>query len=104
MMAGETVLTATPYNAVTGNAYAGGNILRLMMTQEVEGYDSRMGWAGFQQWRTIGRTVRKGEKGTSCLTVVIVDRGDGKNGGTRKARGFSVFHYDQTEPLPESAE
>ena len=103
-MRADTVLSATPYNAVTGNAYAGGNILRLMMTEEVEGYDSRMGWAGFQQWRTIGRTVRKGEKGTSCLTVVTVDRGADKKGGTRRARGFAVFHYDQTEPLPESAD
>ena len=97
-------ILATPFNAVTGNEYRGGNILRLMMVQEVENYDSRMGWAGFQQWRTIGRTVRKGEKGTSCLTVITVDRGADKKGETRKARGFSVFHYDQTEPLPESAD
>ena len=91
------------FNEVTGEAYHGGNIGRLGEAAISNGYDIDHGWAGFQQWRTVGRTVRRGEHGTPCMTVVTVDRDEDGNGGTRKPRGFRVFHFDQTDELPAEA-
>jgi antirestriction protein ArdC len=86
-------------NEVTGAEYRGRNVERLMTAAVSAGYNPDRGWAGFTQWRSVGRTVRKGEHGTPCFTVVSVDKD--KNGrGTTKPRGFRVFHYDQTEELP----
>jgi len=86
-----------PFNAVTGVDYQGGNITRLLIAEGSNAYSER-GWAGFAQWRTIGRTVRRGEHGTPCLTVVnVVDKKTGRD--KRSARGFRVFHFDQTEEL-----
>jgi antirestriction protein ArdC len=87
-------------NEVTGADYQGKNVLRLFEATVGNGYDPEHGWAGFTQWRTIGRTVRKGEHGTPCLTVVTVDR-DESGRGTTKPREFRVFHFDQTDPLPD---
>jgi hypothetical protein len=107
-----------PRNAVTGAQYGGRNIEKLRQAAYQAGY-GRGGWAGFQQWLTVGRVVRKGEHGTSCLTVM----GDRKKAGDassstsaktstdsssstarkgRGVRGFRVFHFDQTCEL-ESA-
>ena len=84
-------------NEVTGKAYAGGNILRLEAAEIAEGYDETHGWAGFGQWKSVGRVVRKGERGVACLTVThtVLEDGSSKRG----ARGFRVFHYDQTTEL-----
>ena len=87
----------TPYNAVTGQPYKGGNIVRLAMAAVEGNRDPEKGWAGFRQWQTAGRVVRKGERGTACMTVVKVKD---KNGRTKTApRGFRVFHFDQTDPI-----
>lgn len=93
------------WNETTGKDYQGGNVTRLTAVALDRGYDLMHGWAGFQQWLSVGRVVRKGEKGTACLTVVEVDK-DPKTGkgGTRKPRGFRVFHFDQTEVLTPKAE
>lgn len=97
-----TTDTAVPCvtNEVTGAAYQGKNIDRLMMATVAGGYDPEHGWAGFHQWRTIGRTVRKGEHGTPCMTIVRVGKGEDGSGGTTAPRGFRVFHFDQTDALP----
>lgn len=90
-----------PRNALTGAEYRGRNIPRLLVAAAEHGYNGPE-WAGFTQWRKLGRTVRAGEHGTACLTVVsVVD--DSGRGGTRP-RGFKVFHRDQTEALPEAGE
>ena len=94
-----------PCNATTGTAYKGGNVLRLLAAADAAGYGPG-GWAGYRQWLAAGRQVRKGEHGTSCLTVVTV--ADGKTGRLKTVpRGFRVFHVDQTEtvgPAPMSGD
>lgn len=85
-----------PRNALTGAEYRGRNIPRLLVAAAEHGYNGPE-WAGFTQWRKLGRTVRKGEHGTACLTVVTCD--DGKT----RPRGFKVFHRDQTGEI-EAAE
>jgi antirestriction protein ArdC len=94
----STELLEVPFNATTGNAYAGKNIDRLLMAEFENGYDHAKGWAGYQQWSVNGRQVRKGEHGVSCLTVITVT---GKKSGKpeQTARGFRVFHFDQTDEL-----
>jgi antirestriction protein ArdC len=98
-----TDMPACATNEVTGAAYQGKNIDRLIGATVANGYDPEHGWAGFTQWRSVGRTVRRGEHGTPCLTVVTVDK-DENGRGTRKPRGFKVFHYDQTDELPTVTE
>ncbi len=66
--------------------------------------------AGFQTWRTMGRFVRKGEKGIAIMAPIIGRReaeADGDN--ARTVRGFRaayVFDVEQTdgEPLPAPCE
>ena len=66
--------------------------------------------AGFQTWRTMGRFVRKGEKGIAIMAPIVGRReaeSDGEN--ARTVLGFRaayVFDVEQTdgEPLPEPGE
>lgn len=100
---------SVPYNAVTGAAYRGKNIDRLLSAEIIGNYGPG-GWAGFKQWLTVGRVVRKGEHGTACVTVIGKREGsddqpaeDAKGGARRGGgvRGFRVFHFDQTTELVE---
>jgi antirestriction protein ArdC len=92
-------------NEVTNTSYQGRNVIRLCAAESEHSYDDSRGWAGYKQWLTVGRVVRKGEHGTPCMTVVTV--GDEEH-RTTKPRGFRVFHYDQTvqldgsEPAPDT--
>jgi len=66
--------------------------------------------AGFQTWRTLGRCVRKGEKGIAILAPIIGrKRDDPVDDEARTIRGFRaayVFDVTQTDgdPLPAPAE
>lgn len=65
--------------------------------------------AGFSTWRSLGRHVRRGERGIAILAPVVTRRPadeDDDDGESRVLRGFRVVHvFDvaQTdgEPLPE---
>ena len=66
--------------------------------------------AGFQTWRTMGRFVRRGEKGIAILAPIVGRRKAGADDDDSKTvRGFRaayVFDIAATdgEPLPEAAE
>src|SRR5437762_2382129 len=66
--------------------------------------------AGFQAWRTMGRFVRKGEKGIAIMAPIIGRREaepDGENARSVVVfRAAYVFDVQQTdgEPLPEPGE
>jgi antirestriction protein ArdC len=97
-----------PRNAVTGAYYRGKNVDRLLSAAEEAGYVGAE-WAGFKQWLSVGRVVRKGEHGTGCITVVGEMRDEGaattRSTGKRGVRGFRVFHRDQTDELaPDGGE
>lgn len=100
-----------PWNAVTGAQYGGKNVQRLLMAEAEQGWETAGGWAGFKQWLSVGRVVRKGEHGTACITVIgrngtesemarsVTDSRESGAGGKKKGggvRGFRVFHFDQT--------
>lgn len=96
----EPVSDVLPYNAVTREQYKGGNIVRLAIA-EVEHNYGPGGWAGFKQWLTVGRVVRKGEKSTAIGRVFTKKNEQGETVGT----GFSgarVFHFDQTTELEQN--
>src|SRR5436189_4322656 len=63
--------------------------------------------AGFHTWRTMGRFVRKGEKGIAIMAPIIGRReAEADVDNARSVRGFRaayVFDIDQTdgEPLAE---
>jgi antirestriction protein ArdC len=66
--------------------------------------------AGFQTWRTMGRFVRKGEKGIAILAPIVTRRdAESSDDNARAVVGFRaayVFDVEQTdgEPLPEPNE
>ena len=65
--------------------------------------------AGFQTWRTLGRFVRKGEKGIAIMAPIIGRRRDAGDDDAKSVLGFRaayVFDLAQTdgEPLAENAE
>jgi hypothetical protein len=66
--------------------------------------------AGFQAWRTMGRFVRKGEKGIAILAPIVGRReAESESDESRMVRGFRaayVFDLEQTdgEPLPAPGE
>lgn len=66
--------------------------------------------AGFHTWRTMGRCVRKGEKGIAILAPIVGRREAESTGDNARAvvgfRAAYVFDIEQTdgEPLPTPAE
>jgi hypothetical protein len=66
--------------------------------------------AGFQTWRTMGRFVRKGEKGIAILAPIVTRRdAESSDDNARPIVGFRaayVFDVEQTdgEPLPTPCE
>jgi hypothetical protein len=65
--------------------------------------------AGFQTWRTLGRCVRRGEKGIAILAPIVARWHDVIDDESRAVLGFRaayVFDVAQTdgEPLPAPAE
>jgi hypothetical protein len=64
--------------------------------------------AGFHTWRSLGRFVRKGEKGIVILAPIVGRRSDADEEDSKRVIGFRaayVFDVAQTdgEPLPEVA-
>jgi antirestriction protein ArdC len=65
--------------------------------------------AGFQTWKSLGRFVKKGERGIRILAPIIRKVEEEKNGATEQVswpvgfRSIAVFALEQTdgEPLPE---
>jgi len=83
--------------------YTGVNMLMLLFAQEDKGYSTPM-WAGFEQWKKMGGSVRKGEKGTQIFIPTIVPPkkdADGtvvKDGFTFFKVGY-VFNVDQVDGI-----
>lgn len=91
---------AAPFNATTGQPYKGGNVIRLLEAEGEFGFNHASGWAGFHQWKDAGRVVRKGQHGTKCLRVLEFEEASGRK--DTRPRVFTVFHFDQTDPITES--
>ena len=96
--------------SVAGRRYSGINRLVLWATADAYGYASGT-WATYQQWRSSGAQVRKGEIGTHVILWKKVEQPDataeiGSDGESRArffARSFVVFNRDQVDGVEDSA-
>ena len=92
-----------PTNAVTKKAYQGFNILNLLLSAQVHGYPAGL-WASFNQWKSVGASVKRGEKATSIILFKPVTKVEkGEDGEADKTKTFpilktwSVFNISQVE-------
>ena len=100
---------AAPANLSTGRAYRGINTLLLNLAAMREGY-CRNRWLTYQQARSVGAHVRRGETGTSIVFFKLLEvDGAGRSCAANNApttkmvpllRSFTVFNADQVENLP----
>ena len=84
-----------PYNFTTGRLYSGGNIARLETAAWENQWDSTA-FATFIQWKSVGRSVTKGQHGTRLQKMV---EKTSKRTGKREIVPvpFTVFNLAQTE-------
>lgn len=92
---------ALPHNATTGRPYHGINGWLLYFAP----YESK-GWLTFNQARSLGGTVRKGEKGTTIIfwkQLRVKDKDDAEK--TKRIpllRYYTVFNVDQCDGIEAS--
>jgi len=98
-----------PYNAVSGRAYSGINVL-ILWCEAVERHFASQRWLTYKQALAAGGHVRRGEKGTViCYADRFTPRNEAEQARCedREARTiaflkrFVVFNLDQIEGLPE---
>jgi antirestriction protein ArdC len=92
-----------PTNFVTKKAYQGFNILNLQLTAQLAGYPASL-WSSYNQWRSAGAQVRKGEKATQIILFKPVTKVEkGEDGQADKTKSFpllktwSVFNVAQVD-------
>ena len=97
--------TSLPKNVTNNNRpYSGINSVMLMFKQDAMGYDMPL-WAGFNQWKKEGGTVRKGEKGTLILIPTILPKKKDSDGNEIPSSGGiffktgHVFNVDQIDGI-----
>lgn len=88
-----------PYNAVSGVAYRGLNVVQLLMTgRPIEG-----GWLTYKQAQACGGFVRKGEKSTVIWYYTKAAKKERlPNGETdyyMLVKSYLVFHIDQCDEI-----
>ena len=90
----------TPTNFLTKRRYSGINIPILWLQGQEKGYDVDF-WATFNQWKSAGASVKKGEKATQVVFFKPIKRtvtdanGDEKLESFPLLRTFSVFNVAQ---------
>ncbi len=92
-----------PTNAVTRRPYNGFNVLNLQLAAQLAGYPAGL-WASYNQWRSAGAQVRKGEKATTIILFKPVTKVEkGEDGEADKTKSFpllktwSVFNIAQVD-------
>jgi antirestriction protein ArdC len=91
-----------PFNAATGKAYQGANVLALWCEAQGRQYESPV-WATYKQWQALGAQVRKGERSVSCIKWKAVEDkrrpADAEDSGRPVliGLGFSVFNAAQVD-------
>ena len=87
-----------PTNAVTRKPYRGVNWALLSLS----GHDSKW-WATYNQWKSLGGQVRRGESGTTAILykpvtkTSINDAGEEEVSSFPLLRSFYVFHISQVD-------
>jgi len=80
-----------PTNFVTKKAYQGFNVLNLQLAAQLAGYPAGL-WASYNQWRSVGGQVKKGEKATQIILFKPVTKVEkGKDGEADKTKSFPLL-------------
>lgn len=97
---------ALPANLASGHRYRGVNVLLLNMVHRARGFRLNR-WMTFQQARSLGAHVRRGESGTSVVFFKMLEveserpaPPDADSKVIPLLRSFTVFNADQIEGLP----
>jgi len=92
-----------PTNFVTRRPYTGFNVLSLQLAAQVHGYPASL-WGSFNQWRSAGASVKRGEKATTIILYKpLTKTEEGEDGGADKTRTipllktWGVFNVSQVE-------
>lgn len=102
----KTWTTYTHCNIISLKPYNGVNILLLNLACWNKGYQSNL-WVTYNQAKTLGGNVKKGEKGTNIVYFQLIEKknnGEVKNEGDKKEyfpllRTYSVFNLEQCENI-----
>lgn len=107
------VAQSRPTNALTKQRYRGINVLTLWATADAADYRSGI-WATFKQWKELGASVRKGERGTPIVFYkafevdneesTASDDGEPAAKTVRVAKGYWGFNADQVDGFELPAE
>ena len=108
-----------PKNCSTGRNYSGVNILALWQQAEKKGY-KKQNWLTFNQAKSLGGRIKKGEKGTQIVLVRDIQikpkekvtltknskekttpEDQEKSKTIKLLKKYTVFNIEQTENLPE---
>jgi antirestriction protein ArdC len=90
------------FNYVTGEQYTGKNLETLACATGSFGNDQ---FLTFKQAISIGRVVKKGEKGIALQRVVKIRKVNPKTGKPEDKtaiKRFTVFNITQTQPLEKT--
>ena len=87
-------------NISTNQTYQNTNLEALEEAALKCNYDSRI-WGTFVQWKSVGRTVKKGEKGTEIIRVIERDilNVDGEKVERKIVRRYTIFNLEQTKEI-----
>ena len=90
----------SPKNIASKAAYRGVNILSLWLSAETKGFTSGI-WGSFNQWASLGATVRKGEKATYVVFYKEISASAADENDEREtrliARATPVFAAEQVD-------
>jgi antirestriction protein ArdC len=91
-----------PHNCATGHIYRGINVILLSWEQILKGYPTSE-WLTFKQAKTLGGSVRKGEKSTLVVfwKFIVKDKDTEDERRIPFLRHFNVFNRAQIDGLPE---
>lgn len=89
-----------PKNIASKASYRGVNILSLWLAAETKGFTSGI-WGSFNQWASLGATVRKGEKATYVVFYKEISASAADENDEREtrliARATPVFAAEQVD-------
>lgn len=91
-----------PTNFVTGRAYGGVNVLSLWLAAQERNF-AVDAWASFNQWKSIGASVKKGAKAERIVFFSPVKKSWKDDGGVERVETFpilkswSVFNIAEVE-------
>ena len=86
--------------------YSRRNVALILVQAGERGRDIPAAVAGFHEWRTAGRIVRKGSKGYAIFAPIVRKAADSVSGDDDGPRGFTVryvFDVADTEQLGDNA-